>query len=210
MFTGLIETIGILKSSRTVSGGKRLTISGRLEGETLRVGESIAVDGLCLTVESYTGVEFTCTASTETLERGTIGTKRTGQKVHLERALRLGDRLGGHLVQGHVDGVGIIRQIIPRGSGAELVIEIPADLQGYVVEKGSLAVQGVSLTVARLESSAAWIAVIPETLRRTYLSDLDSGDRVNLETDILAKYVESLLHRKTGLDEGKLKEWGFE
>jgi riboflavin synthase len=210
MFTGLIETIGILKNSRTQSGGKVLTISGHFEGESLRVGESIAVDGLCLTVEGFNSTDFTCTASAETLARGTIGGKRAGSKVHLERALRLGDRLGGHMVQGHVDGVGTIQQNILRGTGAEVAIDIPFDLQSYVVEKGSLAVQGVSLTVARLESGLAWIAVIPETLRRTYLRELHSGDQVNLEVDILAKYVDSLLHKKSGLNEGKLKEWGFE
>ena len=174
------------------------------------MGESLSVDGLCLTVENLTEDGFTCMASEETLTRGMIGSKRIGNRVHLERALRLSDRLGGHLVQGHVDGVGLVRQVIDRGTGAELVVEIPANLRRYVVAKGSIAVQGVSLTVAHFESGLATIAVIPETLKRTYLGDLRPGERVNLETDVLAKYVESLLHRNGSLDEQKLRDWGFE
>jgi riboflavin synthase len=210
MFTGLIETIGVIKSARTLSEGKSYAITARFEGENLRVGESIAVDGICLTVESYTDNGFSCTASAETQRRGTLEAKKVGEKVHLERALRLGDRLGGHLVQGHVDGIGIVRQLIPRGVGVDLVIEIPENLQAYVVEKGSLAVQGVSLTVAKMETGLATIAVIPETLRRTYLAKLRVGSHVNLEVDVLAKYVESLLSRNTGIDAEKLRNWGFD
>jgi len=210
MFTGLIETTGAIKKVQTEASGKSFEIACRFEGETLKSGESVAVDGICVTIEDCSTSGFRFTASQETLQRSTIGEKKVGDRMHLERALRLGNRLGGHWVQGHVDGVGIVKQLVPVGQGAELTLQIPENLLPYAVPKGSLAVQGVSLTVARLESGMAVIALIPETLRRTYLGRLQPGDRVNLEVDILAKYVESFLHRREeGISEEKLANWGF-
>ncbi|RJP76018.1 MAG: riboflavin synthase [Candidatus Zixiibacteriota bacterium] len=211
MFTGLIETIGTIRTVRPEVEGRSFIVAARFTGEPLQVGESIAVDGVCLTVESFDAGSFRCSTSAETLRRSSLGGKQVGGKVHLERALRLGDRLGGHLVQGHVDATGVVRQVIPRGAGADLVVEIPETLRPYVVEKGSLAVQGVSLTVAAIPGGKATFALIPETLRRTYLAELRSGEAVNLEADVLAKYVENLLRRREGgVDENTLHEWGFE
>ena len=190
--------------------GKSFRIACRFNGEFLQTGESIAVDGVCITVETFDQSGFNFAASAETLDRSTLGGKGAGDSVHLERALRLGDRLGGHLVQGHVDGVGIIKSLVPRGESAELTVDIPRELRRYVVEKGSIAILGVSLTVAQCKSGMASVALIAETLRRTYLGRLKSGDRVNLEVDILAKYVESLLNRgEVGISTEKLANWGF-
>jgi riboflavin synthase len=211
MFTGLIEIIGTIRAARAEVEGKSFTVAARFTGDPLQVGESIAVDGVCLTVEAFDADSFRCSTSAETLRRSALGSQSAGGKVHLERALRLGDRLGGHLVQGHVDVTGVVRQVNFRGAGADLVVDIPESLRPYVVEKGSLAVQGVSLTVAALQGGKATFALIPETLRRTYLGEMKSGQAVNLEADVLAKYVENLLRRRDGgLSENTLREWGFE
>lgn len=216
MFTGLIETIGLIGNRRMISGGIRFRIDSRFDSEDLRGGESIAVDGICVTVEDFDQSGFSFTASEETLQRSTIAEKKIGQKVHLERALRLGDRLGGHLVQGHVDGIGRVIRLKYKGTGADLTVAIPETLGCYVVEKGSLAVQGVSLTVAEMRNLEATFALIPATLSATYLGDLAIGEHLNLEVDILAKYVESLLSERGGheplpggVDEEKLRQWGF-
>jgi len=210
MFTGLIQTIGSIKSSAARGSGKSYRIACRFEEENLQTGESIAVDGVCITVEAFDQSGFNFAASAETLKRSTLGGKSVGDSVHLERALRLGDRLGGHLVQGHVDGVGRIQSLVSPGEAAELTVEIPRELRRYVVEKGSIAIQGVSLTVAQFKSGTASVALIPETLRRTYLGRLKAGDRLNLEVDILAKYVESLQNRgEGGISTENLANWGF-
>jgi len=210
MFTGLIEAIGTVRSRRDESGGVSFQIECRFDGDDLRLGESIAVDGVCISVEEFNREKFRFTASSETLDRSILGSKKVGEKVHLERALRLGDRLGGHLVQGHVDGKGEVIRLLSRGSAADLTIGIPEPLRRYIVEKGSLAVQGVSLTVAGIESGKATFALIPTTLQKTYLGQLKPGDRLNLEVDILAKYVESLLPNSgSGIDKNKLQNWGF-
>jgi riboflavin synthase len=210
MFTGLVETIGRIKSVSAGSVGQSFQISCCFEGERLRLGESISVDGVCVTVEQFDEAGFRFSASPETLRRSTLPQNQAADHVHLERALRLGDRLGGHIVQGHVDGVGKIRRFVSQQEHGDLSIEIPPDLLRYAVEKGSLAVQGVSLTIAGLESGLATCALIPETLRRTYLGSLKAGDRVNLEVDILAKYVESLMQNgKGGISPDQLAKWGF-
>ncbi|MCX6639326.1 MAG: riboflavin synthase [bacterium] len=210
MFTGLIQTIGNVVQRQPRSGGLTLEISCSFSDEPLQLDESIAVDGVCVTVERFSSATFTFSISTETLKRTNLGNKRLHEKVHLERALRLGDRLGGHIVQGHVDAVGKVVQLVPQGNGLELSILIPENLRRYVVEKGSLTVQGVSLTVAHLNQATAALAIIPATLESTCLGELSPGSQVNLEVDIIAKYVESLLAGKsTGLDQEKLRSWGF-
>ncbi len=210
MFTGLIEKIGKLKPQTHRSEATVFQVVSPAWATPLQLGESIAVDGVCVTVESNTPTGFNFTASAETLQRSTLGEKKSEAKVHLERALSLSDRLGGHIVQGHIDGVGQVRQIHQSSTGAELWLWIPVLLRKYVVEKGSLAVQGVSLTVAHRDPEVISLVIIPETLRRTYLGELRVGDRVNLEVDLIAKYVESFLRSKgSGLQEDQLRGWGF-
>jgi riboflavin synthase len=209
MFTGLIESIGVIRGKRPQDGGLSFQVECHFDSGDYIQGESIAVDGVCVTVETFDANGFTFSTSAETLQRSTIREKKTGDKVHLERALRLGDRMGGHIVQGHVDGVGDVRQLVSKGSGAELRINIPESLSRYVVEKGSVAVDGVSLTVASLNGADMILALIPATLEVTYLGELKAGDKVNLEVDILSKYVESILKPQNGIDEEKLKQWGF-
>jgi riboflavin synthase len=211
MFTGLIETTGriALRSSR--GEGMAFRIECHFESGDYEMGESIAVDGVCVTVEKYDGGGFNFSVSAETMQRSTLRIANVGDRVHLERALRLGDRLGGHLVQGHVDGIGEVVSITRKETGAELIITVPDALIRYVVEKGSLSVQGVSLTVASMERGRATVALIPATLESTCLGNLKLGGKVNLEVDILAKYVESMLaNRESGIDESKLRAWGFE
>ncbi len=209
MFTGLIETIGVLRHQRPASDGMSFGIECQFESGAYVVGESISVDGICVTVEEFDTNGFKFTASGETLKRSTIGQKNMGGQVHLERALRIGDRLGGHIVQGHVDGIGRVDRLLSKEIGANLRIKIPEHLNRYIVEKGSLAVQGVSLTVASIESGNATIALIPTTLKTTYIGNMKSGENVNLEVDVIAKYVESMFPGSGGVSEDKLRQWGF-
>jgi len=210
MFTGLIETIGVISQQRKLADGMTFTIDCRFESGPYQLGESIATDGICITVESFNENGFTFTASEETLKRGTFNYYKIGDRVHLERALQLGGRLGGHLVQGHVDGVGRVVRFQPLTTGAILTIEVPDELRKYIVEKGSLAVQGVSLTIAKIQARQVELALIPATLKETLLGELKSRDKVNLEVDIIAKYVESFVNPKAGgLDSEKLASWGF-
>jgi riboflavin synthase len=195
MFTGLITEIGTLLEVRRFEGGRRLTIGApRIAGKLL-AGESIACDGVCLTVETTDppGGAFRVAAVEATLRRATVGLWRRGRRLHLERALAVGDRLGGHWVQGHVDGIArIVRAGRERG-GYVLWLHVPAALQRYVVPRGSLAVDGVSLTIAARRGPLCGIALVPETLARTRLGACRPGDRVNLEVDPLTRIVESLL-----------------
>lgn len=211
MFTGLIETTGRISARKALQDGMHFNVECRFDGGDYQRGESIAVDGVCITVEGFDAKGFSFSASAETLKHSTIGSKNVGEKVHLERALRLGDRLGGHIVQGHVDGIGKVARVVIRGTGADLTIDIPESLRRYVVQKGSLAVQGVSLTVAEVDAGMAAISLVPATLETTYLGELKPGDAVNLEVDIMAKYVESIMaDRDGGVNEDKLRAWGFE
>src|SRR5205085_1764895 len=159
------------------------------------LGDSIAIDGVCLTVVAHDGRTLSFEAVPETLARTSLGSLEAGSRVNLEPALRAGDPLGGHYVQGHVDGVGTVRSVEPEGDGKRIWTDAPAELLRYVVEKGSIAVQGTSLTVAAVGESGFEVALIPHTLEATTLGALEPGDQVNLETDVLAKYVEKLLPR---------------
>ena len=190
MFTGLVETIGTVRGVGRSSAGTRLEVAAAwLDGETPRHGDSVAVDGACLTVLDPSASGFVADLSPETIARTLLGGLRTGARVNLERALRLGDRLGGHLVQGHVDAVVRVLAIRDEGGSARWRFELPAAQAAEVAEKGSIAVHGVSLTVAALGPSWFEVALIPETLRATTLGGLHVGARVHLETDMLAKYV---------------------
>jgi riboflavin synthase alpha subunit len=186
MFTGIIEKIGEVRSLRRGETGLVEIESGWAD---LEIGESIAVSGVCLTVEASDGGRFRATLSPETLRRTTLGDLGPGDAVNLERALRLGDRLGGHFVAGHVDCVGRVTALDRRGDAGELVVQFPADLAPYLAVKGSVAVDGVSLTVAELRGDRFTVALIKQTLDTTTLGRRRAGDAVNLEADLLARHA---------------------
>lgn len=215
MFTGIIEEIGKVRSLRRQAEGAVLEIEARVTGAGLKPGDSIAVNGACVTVTEGAGNSFSCDLSPETLQRTTLGEARRGTAVNLERPLALGSRLGGHFVQGHVDGIGKLVSRSPGGDGLLVTVEYPAELERYLVHKGSVAVDGISLTIAALKGTAFTVAVIPFTLRTTNLGSLRTGSPVNLEVDILGKYVERFFslglasERLSGLSAAYLREQGF-
>lgn len=194
MFTGLVQGLGRIGGVERSEDGARLTIETPLVSE-LRTGDSVAVNGVCLTATSLENGSFVADAMNETLSRSSLGGLEAGARVNLELPLRAGDRLGGHVVQGHVDGVGEVVSVVEDGFARRIQIEAPPDLLRYVIEKGSIAVDGVSLTVAECDSRSFTVSLIPETLQRTNLGHAGTGDRVNLEVDVLAKYVEKLIRR---------------
>jgi riboflavin synthase len=199
MFTGIIEEMGEVLAVESFPDGARLRIRAGTLIQGARIGESIAVSGVCLTMVALSPGDFSADLAAETLRRTTLGTLRPGDSVNLERPLRFDDRLGGHIVQGHVDGVGTITAVKPEGDGVWMEIAPPAALQPYIAEKGSVAVDGISLTVADvLDGGHFAVALIPHTLAVTTLGRRCTGDRVNLEVDILAKYVERLLEGVRG------------
>jgi riboflavin synthase len=193
MFTGIVQTTGRVERSSSRGGGMRLTLAPARRLTRLALGESIAVNGACLTVTSGNGKHFTVDASPETLRRTTMGGLGRGARVNLERSLRLGDRLGGHIVLGHVDGVGRLDAITPEGDWVLYRFRAPRPIWKYLVEKGSIAVDGVSLTVFKCQDGRFTAALIPHTLKETTLVDRVPGDRVNLEADVLLKHIEALL-----------------
>ncbi len=215
MFTGIIESIGTVREWTAKAGGARVHIEAGTLAEGLRVGDSVAVDGACLTVTVPTGDGFTCDLSAETLDRTTLKALRVGARVNLERPLRLGDRLGGHLVTGHVDAVGHIADRVPQGDGQLARIRFPALLSPLLVMKGSIAVDGISLTVAELSRDTFGVALIPHTLDHTTLGGKRVGDAVNLEADLLGKHVARLLAARAEAGErreltlAQLEEHGF-
>ncbi|HDR13885.1 MAG TPA: riboflavin synthase [Desulfobacteraceae bacterium] len=193
MFTGLIEGTGIIKALRRDGGDMHLTVKPRFNAGEVVVGESVAVDGVCLTITAAAPGSFDVYVSAETLSRSTLGFLRSGDEVNLERALKLSDRLGGHLVQGHVDGIGIVAGRFPRHKSWNIRLEIPGNLFRYVIEKGSIAVDGVSLTVNRCGPKFIEVNVIPQTGSGTTLLSKRTGSRVNIETDLVGKYVEKFV-----------------
>jgi len=196
MFTGLIETVGRVKRVVPGAGATRLGIESGLPVEAMRDGESVAVDGVCLTVARRSGKIFEADAVAETLLRTTLGALRAGDPVHLERALAVGDRLGGHLVQGHVDAVAKVLRLRRGGGDVRLSVALPASLRGFVATKGSIALHGVSLTVSAVTSRSFEIALIPETLARSTFGDLRPGDGLNVEVDLVARYLEALMRER--------------
>jgi riboflavin synthase len=194
MFTGLVEDLGELAEVERSPEGARLIVRTRLAGE-LRDGDSVAVNGVCLTAAAVDGDRFAADAMNATLLRTSLGDLEARSAVNLELPLRPTDRLGGHIVQGHVDGVGRVAECQPDGFARRLRIETAPELLRYVVATGSIAVDGVSLTVADLDERSFTVSLIPETLERTTLGTAEAGTRVNLEVDMLAKYVEKLVAR---------------
>lgn len=193
MFTGLIEELGTLARRTTRGSGIELAIAAPAYARDATLGESIAVNGCCLTVERTDGDALVFFATPETLNRTSLGAKAIGDAVNLERAMALGDRLGGHLVQGHVDAVGALRSVRATGDAWEVWFDAPATILDHSVEKGSIAVDGISLTIAALDAAGFSVWIIPETWRRTTLSSLKPGDAVNLESDLIGKYVARLM-----------------
>jgi riboflavin synthase len=203
MFTGIIEEVGAvldLKRGAEAQGGARIVVRAKEAlrdapaGPRLREGESISVNGVCLTARDITPESFSADLAPETLQRSSLGTLQTGSRVNLERPMTASARFGGHIVQGHVDGVGklVALDSLPDGN-FWLTVEVPRELERYVVWKGSIALNGTSLTVASLEGNCVGVAIIPHTYRNTMLCDLKPGDPINIECDVLAKYVEKLL-----------------
>lgn len=192
MFTGLIEDVGTVESVERTDDGARLRISSSLAAD-LALGDSIAVDGCCLTATAVDGDGFETEAMNQTLEVTALGGVEPGGRVNLELAMRAGDRLGGHIVQGHVEGVATVVSSEDDGFARRLRVDLPAQLLRYVVDKGSITLSGVSLTVAELGDAWAEVSLIPETLERTNLGAVQAGSRINVECDIVAKYVERLV-----------------
>jgi riboflavin synthase len=192
LFTGLIQGLGTIAGVTRTDDGVRLTVDSTLAGQ-LASGDSVAVNGVCLTATAVRDGGFDAEVMNESLQRSSLRDARAGTEVNLELPLRASDRLGGHVVQGHVDGVGTVRAVATDGFARRIEIEAPVDLLRYVVSKGSVAVDGVSLTVADLDDASFTVSLIPETLQRTNLGQAQAGTRVNLEVDVLAKYVEKLL-----------------
>jgi riboflavin synthase len=192
MFTGLIQEVGIVQKAQKEGADLHLILAAGPLASKVKLGDSVAVNGCCLTVVDIQKELLSFQAVPETLSRTAIGSLKEGSQVNLELPLTLSDPLGGHFVQGHVDGVGKITAITPEGQGCRMAVQLPADLIRYVVEKGSIALNGISLTVASLSGTEAEVALIPHTLKNTDLGSKKIGDPLHVEVDLLAKYVEKL------------------
>ncbi|WP_367039856.1 riboflavin synthase [Streptomyces sp. Je 1-332] len=198
MFTGIVEELGEITAVENLDDASRFRVRGPVVTEGAKHGDSIAVNGVCLTVVEHEGEEFTADVMAETLNRSSLGALAAGSRVNLERPTAVGDRLGGHIVQGHVDGTGEIVERKPSENWEIVKISLPADLSRYVVEKGSITVDGVSLTVVEAGIDYFTISLIPTTLALTTLGIKQPGDPVNLEVDVIAKYVERMLGDRVG------------
>lgn len=216
MFTGIITAIGTITLMQARGGDLHVRIAtGKLDLSDIQLGDSIAVSGVCLTAVELLGDGFSADVSRETLERTVLGTLRAGARVNLEKALTPMTRLGGHLVSGHVDGLGIVTEWQPDGRSWRLKIQAPDALAKYIAEKGSICIDGVSLTVNRVDGAAFELNIVPHTLAETTLADFKVGRQVNLEVDLIARYLERLLLGSraalpgSGLTEALLREHGF-
>lgn len=193
MFTGIIEEIGKIKAVATFGGGKRISVSASKIMDDLKIDDSVAINGVCQTVVAIGGNVFTVEAVEETLRKTNLGRLSIGLSVNLERALTLSTRLGGHLVQGHVDSVGKVKSIKPESAGILLTVSFPSEFAKYVARTGSVCINGISLTVARLFDESFTVSVIPHTWKMSTLGKLSNGDEVNLEYDVISKYIERLI-----------------
>jgi riboflavin synthase len=198
MFTGIVQELGRVESVGPSADGTRIRIGAELAAE-LGAGDSVAVNGACLTATTVTKGAFEADVMHQTLSLTTLGELAAGSAVNLELPLRATDRLGGHVVQGHVDGTATVAEVAPDGFARRLRLELPGELLPYVVERGSIAIEGVSLTVASLDEPVVEVSLIPETLERTTLGGVEPGDRVNVECDVLARYVRRQLTPEAGL-----------
>ncbi|SHI67349.1 riboflavin synthase alpha chain [Geosporobacter subterraneus DSM 17957] len=215
MFTGLVEEIGTIQSILKGTKSAKIVIQAKKILEKVQLGDSIAVNGVCLTVTDFTSHSFAVDVMAETIGRTNLGDLTAGSKVNLERALRLGDRLGGHLVSGHIDGLGIIRDFKQEDNAVWVSISAPPEILKYIIEKGSIAIDGISLTVAYVDERVFKVSIIPHTKDVTTLLKKSPGDAVNLECDMIGKYIERFLNfkesptPKTGVDMDFLRENGF-
>jgi len=209
MFTGIVESMGTVKRLARKGEDARLFIDTSMNLDDLKIGDSIAINGVCLTVTEKTGSMFSADVSAETMARTTIKLLKSGEKVNLEKSLRMNSFLGGHLVLGHVDGMGKIQEKITKANSIQFGVEIDNELSRYVVEKGSVAVDGISLTVNSCEKNRFYVNIIPHTARNTTLGFKKVADLVNIETDIIAKYVEKFLNPGKGIDMNFLAKHGF-
>jgi riboflavin synthase len=213
MFTGIVQEIGTVTGVTRRAGGVVIAVRAPACGSELHVDDSVAIDGVCQTVVRSSGDMFEVEAVEETLKKTTLGALQNGEKVNLELALRMGDRLGGHLVQGHVDCVGDVTGVEKRAMSWMVRIAFPREFARYIIPVGSIAVDGISLTVASVEGNAFVVAVIPHTLEKTTLAAVEAGAKVNLEFDLVGKYIEKLVTGGGGGGAGmtaeKLAGWGF-
>ncbi|MBN93107.1 MAG: riboflavin synthase [Deltaproteobacteria bacterium] len=195
MFTGIITSVGRISATTACAAGQRIIVESTWPDPDLVLGESIAIDGACMTVVAFEGSQFSVEVSSESLSLTTLGSRSPGDRVNLERALQVGERLGGHFVSGHVDGRGTLASRAPSGDCAEMTFDVPKDLMRYIVHKGSITIDGISLTVNNVDDSNSRLSVmiVPHTLAETSLGERALGDLVNLEVDVLGKYVERLL-----------------
>ena len=198
MFTGIIEGFGAISAIRSAGQGKRLTIEADFDLHQTKIGDSLCVSGACLTAVKIDGRHFEVDISPETLQMTTFGEAKVGQRVNVERALRLSDRLDGHLVSVHIDGVGNIRQREPLGNAIIVTIDVPESLARYMISKGSVAVDGISLTINTCDANSFSVSIIPHTAKWTTIGFKSRGDRVNIETDMLGKYVERFMNARPG------------
>ena len=205
MFTGLIEGLGTIRSVRSTGRGCRLMVTADFSLETTRVGDSIAVSGACLTAVAVSGKRFEVDVSPETLRTTTLGSAKVGERVNLERSLRLSDRIDGHLVAGHVDATGVIKDRQAAGNATVVAIGIPSSLSRYLIKKGSVAVDGISLTVNECSDTGFTVTIIPWTAQETTIGFKKIGESVNIETDMIGKYVEKFLAGRAETATGKVK-----
>jgi riboflavin synthase len=219
MFTGIIQEVGKVRQISDLGGGLRLSFSAPQLANELRINDSIAVNGVCQTVIDRTGDVFTVEAVEETLRKTTLGELRESVEVNLELPMRLNDRIGGHLVQGHIDGVGQVKRVKKLSNSWLFTVAIPIEFSRYVIPVGSIAIDGVSLTVASVHGTEIIVSIIPHTMSHTSFKNLTVGSKVNLEFDVLGKYVERLVRGEGGLEgqdglDGvtmeKLRTWGYE
>lgn len=193
MFTGIVEEKGKIKAIRRGAASSVLTIEGSVIFSDLKIGDSVAVNGVCLTATKIEGGTFSADVMHETLDRSGLGDLRAGSSVNLERAMAADGRFGGHIVSGHIDGQGVVKEIKRDDNAIWYYIDAPKEIMRYIVEKGSIAIDGISLTVAKVSGGTFAVSIIPHTAAETTLSERKTGDRVNLENDIIGKYVEKLI-----------------
>lgn len=209
MFTGIIEEIGDISDVKHGAKSCELTIKGDIIFNDLKIGDSVAVNGVCLTATAINGKIFKADVMAETMRRSSLGTLKNGSKVNLERAMSANGRFGGHIVSGHIDGIGFVQSLIKEDNAVWVTITADTSVMQYIVEKGSIAIDGISLTVAKVFKDAFSVSIIPHTASETTLLTKKSGDKVNLECDIIGKYVEKLLGKSSGITEDFLRKYDF-